>query len=730
MSNEPLRGTAYITRNNHAGLLELYFVNGLQGLTGPIHGGTGGSGIPGATGPTGSTGTAGSNGVTGPTGAAGSDGATGLTGATGPTGSAGSDGATGPTGSAGTNGETGATGATGTNGETGATGPTGSAGSDGETGATGPTGSAGSDGATGATGPTGSAGTDGDTGATGPTGPTPTGTSVSTVFPSMLFVQNNAVQTGVTQYTAVSFQQTNFSNGSLINQISNTRFTLRGGHSYKLEATMRRIESSSTWAAFQWYDVTNATYVGIIGFSEMADSPVSVGSTNVTTYFVTPAVDTTYELRQVTVNTITVDQNLASVEITELDPTIWVNDGPTGMTGAQGETGHTGMTGLQGETGSTGMTGPIGETGPTGAAGNAGATGPTGSAGSDGATGPTGSTGTDGATGPTGSAGSDGATGPTGPGSYAVDYQYFTMSGDQNLVVGSPVSVWQSSYSLNSSVSLISGTQFVLETGKVYRARARLTLRNSATSTATCIWRWYNTTTASYIGQQGGMISASGSGVGNYDGEAFVIVDATAGSQTIELRAIAESAAQAWEDSTGFCEIEVIQGNGATGATGATGPASSLSSTIQTGIVIQATTTAPSIPTRTIDQLSYQVRGDTIRIRYKLGWVGGSAGSGEYLISLPSGIAFNTAAGYNPTYTGTIWSPTIESMAPYLIPAVGGIVQAGNWNGTGFVIPYSSTSFRLVLDNNNTNSLNPWSNGWYVLSSSGTLQLEFEIWAP
>jgi hypothetical protein len=229
------------------------------------------------------------------------------------------------------------------------------------------------------------------------------------------------------------------------------------------------------------------------------------------------------------------------------------------------------------------------------------------------------------------------------------------------------------------------------------------------------------------------MISASGSGVGNYDGEAFVVVDATAGSQTIELRATAESAAQAWEDSTGFCEIEVIQGNGATGATGstgATGPASSLSSTIQTGIVIQATTTAPSIPTRTIDQLSYQVRGDTIRIRYKLGWAGGSAGSGQYLISLPSGISFNTAAGYNPTYTGTIWSPTIESMAPYVIPAVGGIVQSANWNGICYVLPYSSTSFRLVLDNNNSNSLTVWSNSWYTASDGGTLQLEFEIWAP
>ena len=176
--------------------------------------------------------------------------------------------------------------------------------------------------------------------------------------------------------------------------------------------------------------------------------------------------------------------------------------------------------------------------------------------------------------------------------------------------------------------------------------------------------------------------------------------------------------------------LELYFVNGLQGLTEPIRATSITSSTTQTGITIQSTGTAPSIPTRTIDQVSYQVREDIIRMRYKLGWTGGSAGSGDYLVSLPTGLSFNTASGYNPTYTGTLWSPNIQSMAPYLIPAIGGVVQSSNWNGTCYVLPYSSTSFRLVLDNNNTNSLQLWSSGWYNLGANGTFQLEFEIWAP
>jgi hypothetical protein len=76
--------------------------------------------------------------------------------------------------------------------------------------------------------------------------------------------------------------------------------------------------------------VTNATYVGVEGFSEVANSGGSIGSTNVATYYVTPSVNTTYELRQTTVNTISVSSSYASYEITQVNPPVAMQATATG----------------------------------------------------------------------------------------------------------------------------------------------------------------------------------------------------------------------------------------------------------------------------------------------------------------------------------------------------------------------------------------------------------------
>lgn len=101
------------------------------------------------------------------------------------------------------------------------------------------------------------------------------------------------------------------------------------------------------------------------------------------------------------------------------------NTGPTGATGAQGIqgiTGATGATGSQGIQGNTGATGPTGNTGLTGPTGAQGATGNNGSAGATGPTGLTGATGSQGATGATGLTGATGAQGAnnTTPGQFYV----------------------------------------------------------------------------------------------------------------------------------------------------------------------------------------------------------------------------------------------------------------------------------------------------------------------
>ncbi len=150
-------------------------------------------------------------------------------------------------------------------------------------------------------------------------------------------------------------------------------------------------------------------------------------------------------------------------------------------------------------------------------------------------------------------------------------------------------------------------------------------------------------------------------------------------------------------------------------------------STIQSSITISATTTAPTLGTKSIEKIDYRTIGDKRKVSYRLGWAAGTAGSGDYLYTLPTGISFNTASGYNPTYTGVLWSPDVNAMAPYLISVSGGIIQSTSWSTQCFLMPYSSTTFRLLLTNNNTNSFGFNSSTWYPFSDEGLLNIEFEI---
>ncbi len=142
-------------------------------------------------------------------------------------------------------------------------------------------------------------------------------------------------------------------------------------------------------------------------------------------------------------------------------------------------------------------------------------------------------------------------------------------------------------------------------------------------------------------------------------------------------------------------------------------------------VTVSATTTAPTSGTRTIDKTFAVDNGATKTITLQLGYEGSVAGSGDYLFSLPTGIVFNTNTGYNPTYTGVLWTPTIASISPYLIPLQGGIVINGVWSHLGFVIPYSSTQYRVVLGA--AGSLTFWSSGFFAFTVSTSFSGTFDI---
>jgi len=311
---------------------------GAQGVQGAL-GAQGDQGVQGADGAQGAAGS-GSQGVQGNQGYQGVQGTQGIQGAVG---SQGVQGAQGVQGSIGAQGYQGAQGVQGFNGTQGAIGVQGAQGVQGATGSfTGTTSlqintsnnNASTSTSTGALVATGGAGIGGDLYVGGnvyTTGVTLNGqpTTYGYVNGAYLLAQNTSDQsTG--QNVAVNFQTTNASNGSIITKPSNSQVTLTAGNTYKLEAIVRRLTSSSTWGAFRWYDVTNAAFVGIEGFSEVVTGSSAIGSTNVATAYVTPSVNTTYELRQTTVNTISVSANYATIEIIQVNPTIAVQATATG----------------------------------------------------------------------------------------------------------------------------------------------------------------------------------------------------------------------------------------------------------------------------------------------------------------------------------------------------------------------------------------------------------------
>jgi len=150
-------------------------------------------------------------------------------------------------------------------------------------------------------------------------------------------------------------------------------------------------------------------------------------------------------------------------------------------------------------------------------------------------------------------------------------------------------------------------------------------------------------------------------------------------------------------------------------------------SVLQNSFTVNGTVTNPTFSSILIQQVSYYAIGSRTRCSYRFGWQSGTAGTGEYLVSLPAGLAFNTAAGYNPTYTGTLWAPDVATMAYYLISVQGGLIQSGNWSSVGYVVPYDSTRFRVVLNSNSNASFLTWSSTWFGVTN-GCLQMDFEIW--
>lgn len=110
-------------------------------------------------------------------------------------------------------------------------------------------------------------------------------------------------------------------------------------------------------------------------------------------------------------------------------------------------------------------------------------------------------------------------------------------------------------------------------------------------------------------------------------------------------------------------------------------------------ITIGATTTAPTKGTRSTDYVRYRnIGGKEYEVEYNLvQTTAGTAGSGDYLISLPGSLEFDFTESGQTAYT---LAAGYNAIVRRLVNVIGDLYASGFENGA-IVIPYNATSFRV-----------------------------------
>jgi len=167
-----------------------------------------------------------------------------------------------------------------------------------------------------------------------------------------------------------------------------------------------------------------------------------------------------------------------------------------------------------------------------------------------------------------------------------------------------------------------------------------------------------------------------------------------------------------------------------TGATGPTGPAIP-AWTSAGSITIAATVTAPTKGTVAADNISYRQVGTKqwqIIVTYMQTAGSGAAGNGDYVITLPNSLQFDTTLASQSIYTGNIQTNT-WNLAPYIIPGAAGILTNGNIGGQVYPIVYNATQFRLLATSYG-NSVQCWGSSNYSIGDDvPKIQLTFAFTA-
>ena len=430
--------------------------------------------------------------------------------------------------------------------------------------------------------------------------------------------------------------------------------------------------------------------------------------------------------------------------------------GSTGFTGSQGTTGYVGSHGTTGYTGSkgdigntgnagyTGSTGTIGHTGSQGDLGYSGSRGFTGSAGTNGTVGYNGSMGYTGSRGFTGSAGTNGTIGYNGSVGYTGskgDTGYAGSQGlsgqgliNQNLILNNvaaatsytavAVTEWSASYTGTGGQLLVKADIIVWVNGSTGTRNWYLKKNGTTVATGSFFFNSSNVHTTmptiQYIDTTGSTTAATWS-----------ITLGTGLTADVNDRCTITVTEYTASLGTGYTGSK-----GDTGATGYVGSAGVLTGAIPAwtsagAITITATTTNPTKgATRTQDNISYRQIGDKeweIVLTYiQTANTGGNSGSGDYLITLPNGLSFDTTLPSQQIWTGNIGTSTWAHNT-YVIPNGNGTITNNTVGGNIFPMVYNATKFR-ILTLTYGSGIQCWGSGFYSVGGDNPrIQLSFRF---
>jgi hypothetical protein len=305
----------------------------------------------------------------------------------------------------------------------------------------------------------------------------------------------------------------------------------------------------------------------------------------------------------------------------------------------------------------------------------------------------------------TSAVGPTGATGPMGS-IPQTSILYASNNLDQTGVInGTSINFQNTNYSTGTDITKISNSQFTLAPTGTFALTAIIS-RFSSSST----WgqfQWYNVTTPALVGIVGfGEVANSTAAIGSAPVITAYVTPSVA--TTYELR---QTSGNTITVSGNYASIQVVK---VAGFIPVLNPPNIPRWTSAGPIVLGATTTTPTKGTRTSDDISYRQVGPKewqISVAYIQTASSGASGVGDYLITLPNNLIFDTTLPIQQIYTGSIGA-SVWVLLNYVIPSASGVINNNNVGAQIYPIIYNSTQFRILTITYGT-GIQCWGSGFY-----------------